>query len=139
MNDKKKILVKYRIEQAEQAIQDAQILLNENGSLLSVINRVYYGMFYAILSLLVILGKGSSKHSGIISLFDVEFVRKGIFPKKMSQNVHKNFNLRQVSDYKELVDISIDDAKKTITDAREFVNEVKKYLINEKAYNLPDK
>ncbi|NJN63373.1 MAG: hypothetical protein HC795_19310 [Coleofasciculaceae cyanobacterium RL_1_1] len=38
-------------------------------------------MFYALLGLLATKGLGTSKHSGVISLFDREFVRTGIFPR----------------------------------------------------------
>ena len=53
MKDRKRILINYRIEQAEEAIKDTEILLNEGGSPGSIINRAYYAMFYAVLSLLV--------------------------------------------------------------------------------------
>ena len=52
------------------------------------------------------LGKVPSKHSGVISLFDIEFVQKGIFLKEMSKDFHKAFELRQVSDYKSYEKIS---------------------------------
>lgn len=109
LNEKKKVLINYRIEQAEQAIEDAVILINKSGSPRSVINRAYYGMFYAVLALLVKIEKGTSKHSGAIGLFDAEFVRKRIFPKEMSQSLHKAFNLRQMSDYRELAEVSVEE------------------------------
>jgi len=49
MNERKRILINYRIEQAEQSIKDAEILLKEGGSPGSIINRAYYAMFYMVL------------------------------------------------------------------------------------------
>jgi len=57
-------------------------------------------MFYATLALLEKIGKIPSKHSGAISLFDKEFVQKGIFPKELSKSLHKAFEARQIADYK---------------------------------------
>lgn len=131
LNEKKKVLINYRIEQAEQAIEDAVILINKSGSPRSVINRAYYGMFYAVLALLVKIEKGTSKHSGAIGLFDAEFVRKRIFPKEMSQSLHKAFNLRQMSDYRELAEVSVEDARNVLQEAMEFISEVKEYILSE--------
>lgn len=131
MNEGMKTLVIYRIRQSEQAIEDADILLGMNGSPRSVINRAYYGMFYAVLALLIIQGKGSSKHSGVIGLFDAEFVKKGIFPKEMSRALHQAFDLRQMSDYRELTEVSIEDAKELLQEAKRFVNDGKRFILKE--------
>ena len=106
MKDRKRILINYRMEQAEQAIKDTEILLSEGGSPGSIINRAYYAMFYAVLALLVKVEKGTSKHSGAIALFNQYFVKEKIFPKDMSYTLHKSFDMRQMSDYRELYETS---------------------------------
>ena len=93
-------LIKYRLEQAQIALDDAKFLLDGKRSPQSVVNRAYYAMFYAAIALLQRIGKIPSKHTGVVSIFDTEFVLKGIFPKELSRNFHKAFELRQVSDYK---------------------------------------
>ena len=45
-------LIKYRLEQALTALDDAKYLLEGNRSPQSIINRAYYAMFYATLALL---------------------------------------------------------------------------------------
>ncbi len=85
-------------------------------------------MFYAALALMQKIGKVPSKHSGVISLFDTEFVLKGIFPKDLSRDFHKAFELRQVSDYKSFKIIPKERAEKTLNNAAHFVEVVKKYL-----------
>lgn len=40
-------LIQYRFEQADEAIEDVKILLEHNRFNASV-NRIYYGMFYAL-------------------------------------------------------------------------------------------
>ena len=128
MNERKRILINYRIEQAEQSIKDAEILLKEGGSPGSIINRAYYAMFYMVLALLAKIGIGTSKHSGAIALFDQHFVKEEIFPKDMSYALHKAFDMRQTSDYRELVSINDEDAKEIFQKAKEFVGRVKENL-----------
>jgi len=123
-----KAIAKYRLEQAAESLTDASLLLNSGGSLRSVINRSYYVMFYAILALIAEKGMGSSKHSGVISIFDKEYVKKEIFPKEMSKSLHRAFHLRQESDYKEFIIITREETKKIKQQAEDFLNQVKDYL-----------
>jgi uncharacterized protein (UPF0332 family) len=90
----KQQLISFRLQQARETLRDAHLLLDQGGSLVSIINRSYYAMFYAVLALLTDLEKESSKHSGMISLFDQYFVKSGKFPKAMSKAIHKAFDLR---------------------------------------------
>lgn len=73
------ILIKHRLEQAHEALDDAKYLIDGNRSPQSIVNRSYYAMFYATLALLQKIAKVPTKHSGVISLFDREFVMKEIF------------------------------------------------------------
>jgi uncharacterized protein (UPF0332 family) len=127
-NEEIATLIRYRLEQAEAALDDAKFLLEGVRSPQGIVNRAYYAMFYSVLALLQNIGKVPSKHSGVISLFDTEFVLKGIFPKELSKAFHKAFELRQVSDYKTFKPISTEKAKETLNNAVHFVESVKKYL-----------
>jgi len=122
------LLIKYRLEQAQTALDDAKFLLEGGRSSQSVVNRAYYAMFYAALALLQKIGKVPSKHTGVISLFDKEFVLKDIFPKNLSKDFHLAFELRQLSDYKAYELTSREKAKELVAKATNFVSAVKKYL-----------
>lgn len=121
-------LIKYRLEQAQIALDDGKFLLDGGRSPQSIINRAYYAMFYAVLALLQKIGKVPSRHAGAISIFDTEFVMKGIFPKELSRDFHKAFELRQVLDYKTFKPISREKAEEILNKATKFVRAVKKYL-----------
>ena len=123
-------LIKYRLEQAKAALDDAKYLIDGKRSPQGIINRSYYAMFYAALALLQSISKAPSKHSGVISLFDTEFVMKGVFPKELSKDFHKAFELRQTVDYKVTRSITYDRAKKIWRKASEFVREVRNYLLD---------
>ncbi|MCP5103552.1 MAG: HEPN domain-containing protein [bacterium] len=128
MREDLKAIVKYRLEQAEESLKDASILIDSGGSFRSIINRSYYAMFYATLALIAEKGTGRSKHSGVISIFDREYVRKKIFPKEMSKLIHKSFNLRQESDYREFNIITKEDAQKIKSGAEDFLKMIRDYL-----------
>jgi len=124
----KSTIIGYRLEQAQIALDDA-IYLNTGGrSPQSIVNRCYYAMFYAALALLQDIGKAPTKHSGIISLFDTEYVMKGIFPRGLSKDLHKAFELRQSSDYKVRPTMSEEQVKEEIDKASRFVEAVKSYF-----------
>jgi uncharacterized protein (UPF0332 family) len=87
-------------------------------------------MFYAVLALFLYkdLAVKTSKHSGIITLFDKEIIRPGIIDKSYSKILHRMFNMRQEGDYKELVQIPIDEAKASIVNAKTFITEIKRVI-----------
>jgi uncharacterized protein (UPF0332 family) len=122
------VLINYRLEQAQTALDDASYLLEGQRSPQGIINRSYYAMFYAAIALLQKIGKIPSKHAGVIRLFDTEFVKKGIFPKELSRGFHRAFELRQVSDYRTTKPLERDQAEQAWNKAVDFVQAVKGYL-----------
>ena len=98
MTENIQALVACRLEQADESIEAARTLLDKK-LLRPSVNRAYYAMFYAVLALLARGKKETSKHSGVIALFDRDFVKQGIFKKDCSRWLHDAFDLRQRSDY----------------------------------------
>ncbi len=124
----KRQLIAYRIEQAQDTLEDAHLLFEGEGSLRSVLNRAYYAMFYSTVALLVTIEKGSSKHSGVIALFDLHFVKSGEFPITASKSIHKAFDLRQIGDYRELIQLQKQQVEEVLQSANQFVEDVEEYL-----------
>jgi uncharacterized protein (UPF0332 family) len=122
------VLINHRLEQAQTALDDARYLLEGQRSPQGIINRSYYAMFYAAIALLQKIGKIPSKHAGVISLFDTEFVKKEIFPKELSRDFHRAFELRQVSDYRTTKPPERDQAEQAWKKAVDFVHAVKNYF-----------
>lgn len=127
MNDNIKAIVSYRLEQAEESIDAARVLIDQGLTRPSV-NRSYYAMFYAVLALLSTRKQETSKHSGAISLFDKEFVKPGMFTKDFSRWIHDAFDLRQRADYSIQVQVNKEDAEQILDNASAFVKEVKARL-----------
>ena len=72
---KRSDLARFRIQQAEESLDEAELLYRSGKSPRSVINRVYYAMFYSILALLIFEPYSSSKHTGVLSYFNRRFVK----------------------------------------------------------------
>jgi uncharacterized protein (UPF0332 family) len=117
----------YRPRQADEAISEAS-LLHEAGHHRGSVNRAYYAMFYAIQALVVQNNAKVSKHSGVISYFDRQFIKPGVFDKKFSRWLHRLFDLRQDADYGDLFEPSADQCREALEQARQFVLQIKDYF-----------
>jgi len=126
-------LFSYRFQQAEDTLSEAEKMLTDDAySARTIINRAYYSMYYAVQALFIRTGHQlkTSKHSGVIAIFDHEFVKTGLFDKGLSKIFHKAFDDRQEFDYKEFVVAAREDAVETVKGAQEFIAEIKKFLEN---------
>lgn len=126
----KDILYAHRLKQAEETLLDAEKMLQGDFSPRSIINRAYYAMFYAVLALFLKtdITIKTSKHIGVISVFDKEFVKTGKIDKRYSTILHDVFDARQDSDYKEFIELSLKDANEFVGLAKEFLDGVKKFM-----------
>lgn len=126
----KETLFSYRFQQAEETLSEAKKMLEESFSPRSIINRSYYAMFYALLALFLKAGINTktSKHIGVISLFDKEFVKTGKIDKHYSTILHETFDARQEGDYKEFIELSPEDASHFVKLAEEFLEGIRKIV-----------
>jgi len=75
-------IIGYRRERAKEALEEANIMF-ENNKLLATVNRIYYSIFYETIAILLTKDLFSSKHSGVRSLFNKEFIKTGIIKKRI--------------------------------------------------------
>jgi len=121
-------LIKYRMERAYQTLNTAQLLREQNTDTASIVNRAYYAMFYAALALLATIGEETSKHSGVMALFDRHFIKTGVLPKEMGKFLHTAFDVRQTGDYEDRPEISQAMAEQILEFAVKFVKSVEEKL-----------
>ena len=126
--EKKKNLAGYRIQQAEESLEEARFLLSGKMSPRSIINRAYYAMFYSVLALLVYETYSSSKHSGILSYFNRRFIKEGVFSENLGRSINKAFELRQRGDYREYSDLTYEQVEPFIAEAEIFIQAIKEQL-----------
>jgi uncharacterized protein (UPF0332 family) len=129
MTDKETLFL-YRFKQAEETLLEANKMLEDNFSPRSIINRSYYAMFYALLALFLKAGISmkTSKHIGVISIFDKEFVQPGKIDKYYSAILHETFDARQEGDYKELIELSLEDASHFVKLSTDFLEGIRNTL-----------
>ena len=121
-------LALYRIQQAEESLDEARYLLAGNKSTRSVINRAYYSMFYSILALLIFEPYSSSKHSGVLSYFNRHFIKGGMIPKDIGRAVNKAFDIRQRGDYREQISLNSTQVEPFIDWAEKLIESVRDLL-----------
>lgn len=94
-------------------------------------SRAYYAAFYAIQAVLLTKSLSFSKHSAVISAFNLHFVKAGTFPKDFGKLMSRLFRERQIADYDYNEIITEHDAKKDIEAAKKIIEAVRTYLIRE--------
>ena len=62
------------------------------------LNRLYYAAFYAARALLATKTLDSSRHSGVIALFQEHFVKAGLISTDVARALPRAFEKRQTSD-----------------------------------------
>lgn len=129
MNNENNLLAlcEYRFAQADETLSEARIL-QETGHYRGALNRAYYAMFYALQVLAIKNKKSFSKHSGIISYFDREFVKTGVIDKKFSKWLHRLFDLRQDADYGDMFVPTEKLCIQAVDQADEFVQQIRAYF-----------
>jgi uncharacterized protein (UPF0332 family) len=116
-----------RIKRAEETLGDAKSLL-ANGSLRSAVNRFYYAIFYAARAVLALKRLDSAKHSGVIFIFNQEFIKTGKLPKECGKIIGNVFNRRLEGDYSDLKSFSDEEVSDIARESEKFVSIIKNYL-----------
>jgi uncharacterized protein (UPF0332 family) len=113
----------YRLERAQETLEDARILANSE-RWNACVNRLYYACFYAVSALLIKEGYSSSKHTGVRSLFNLHFVKTGVVPKELARIYNDLFERRQESDYTDFITFKESQVQPLIPQAEEFVERI---------------
>lgn len=120
MTERSKDLVAYRMTRANETLEDARILADaERWN--ACVNRLYYACFYAVSALLIRYGLSSSKHTGVRSLFNRQYVKTGKIPKDLAQVYNDLFERRQEGDYIDFVRFQESQVLPWISEAERFI------------------
>jgi uncharacterized protein (UPF0332 family) len=122
-------LAKYRIQKASESLNAAKVLI-DNGMYAESINRSYYSIFHAVRGLLALDQFDTKKHSGVISYFNMNFVKTNKFPKEASKIINIAFTIRNKSDYDDFFIATKEDAIEQIVNANVLIDMIKKHFEN---------
>jgi len=120
-------LVLYRLNRADESLDEALILL-ERGHVNTFVNRLYYACFYAVTALLLTKDLSSSKHSGVRALFHQNFVKNGLINREMGKFYDKLFDTRQKGDYADLVYFDKKEVGSWFDEAKKFISSIKNII-----------
>lgn len=125
--DEMKALSIRRMEQAEQCLESAKLLL-EADDIKGAANRSYYGIFHAIRAVLALEGKDFAKHSGVISFFRQNYIKTGILDVSLSDIITDAFQVRTECDYNDYYIISKAEVEEQVQNAERFIETIADYL-----------
>ena len=128
--NKRKSLIEYRIEQAEEAIAEAKLLI-DNDKLRAAINRIYYGMFYILLALGIKYNFETSKHAQLIGWFNKTFIKNNILDKRYGEILREAFKFRQQGDYAAYFEFSKNEVLEIFEDMKSFISDLKSFILRE--------
>lgn len=120
-------LSRYRFQTALDDIKSSKILLDQNQYKASV-NRSYYAIFHLMRAVTALDKFDSSKHSGVISYFNKNYVKEGIFDKEISKLIDMSYRLRENADYKYFYVVSRNQACEQINRAEKMLEIIQPYL-----------
>ena len=122
-------LIQYRIERAEETIEEASLLSKES-HFNAAINRLYYACFYAASALMVAYGLTASSHAGVKTMIGMHFVSKGLLSKEQGKTFSRLFEIRHSGDYDDFVYCDQEMIDEYTPKAIKFINSVKELLQN---------
>jgi uncharacterized protein (UPF0332 family) len=104
MNKGQEDLIRYKLSRAEETLAEARVMLETNHPY-GAANRIYYACFHAVTALLLTRNLSSSKHGGVMALFNRHFVKPGLISADMGKFYSRMFDNRLESDYADWVQL----------------------------------
>jgi uncharacterized protein (UPF0332 family) len=120
-------LIKYRLDEAKDTIEDVQLLIS-NDRLRASINRIYYGMFYSLLALGLKFDFETSKHQQLIGWFNKNFIHEGFIDTKYGKIINKALNRRTKGDYDSYVEFEKEIVVEMFVEMKDFIQEIENFI-----------
>lgn len=117
-------LINYRLSQADETIELARFLIDSKKIIVAV-NRIYYGMYYALTALALKYKFETSKHQQLIGWFNKDFVATKSVDAKFGKFVRNAFQNRNKGDYDAFIEFSPEEVELMLLDMIEFIDEIK--------------
>jgi uncharacterized protein (UPF0332 family) len=116
LTPEQKSLAAHRFQRAGDTLKEAKDELSRKNFRLAV-NRAYYSVFYAMRAFLATVDKDSSKHSGVLSIFNRHFINTGIVSDVSVKAIQSLMDMRHEGDYQDFVEITEEEAKGSVETA----------------------
>jgi uncharacterized protein (UPF0332 family) len=123
-------IVRYRLNKGQEAILEAEVLL-ETRHWNTSINRSYYACFYAVSSLLLLKDVKPKTHTGTRTMFHQHLIQGGILTDVEADVYDMLFDSRQEGDYIDFVEFDTSQAYSMLQAATAFVRKISKLITDE--------
>ncbi len=130
MNEEQEKVVEHRLKKAHETLISAKLLLDADQRI-SAVNRLYYACFYAVTALLETRGLASSKHSGILSLFNKHFVKSGTIRSESGTFYKHLYHKRHEGDYTDFAEFTHERVSEMYASAASFIAEISRLVEKE--------
>ncbi len=120
-------LIDYRLKQALETIELAKFLVNSE-KLEIAVNRIYYGMYYALTALALKNRFETSKHGQLIGWFNKEYISTKKLDYKYGKILKNAYQNRTKGDYDAFVSFSRVEVEYMLSEMTDFIEEIKKLL-----------
>jgi len=102
--------------------------LHKNGHYNDAASKSYYAVFHALQAILLSKSLSFSKHSGVLSGFNQEFIYKKIFAQDFYTKIVRLFKDRQIGDYEYEKAIDAKSSQEDVNDAEMIILAIEEYL-----------
>jgi uncharacterized protein (UPF0332 family) len=126
-NNDRDSLVEYRLNQAFETIELTEFLVS-NDKLVIAVNRIYYGMYYALTALALRNKFETSKHGQIIGWFNKEYVSSKKVDSKFGKILRNAYQNRTKGDYDAFVNFTKIEVETMLVEMSCFIKEIKRLL-----------
>lgn len=120
-------LIEYRINQALDTIELARFLVSSD-KLVIAVNRIYYGMYYALTALALRNRFETSKHGQLIGWFNKEYITSKKVDSKFGKILRNAYQNRTKGDYDAFVSFSRIEVESMLNEMAYFIDEIKRIL-----------
>lgn len=118
----------YRLSRARGTFNDA-VILAENKSWNSCVNRLYYASFYAVTALLISKEIEAKTHNGVKTIFFKEFILTGKIEKEFGTLYSDLMDWRSEGDYADFTEYDEDTVAPLIEKTERFIEFIDKMVI----------
>jgi uncharacterized protein (UPF0332 family) len=125
----RKNLIDYRLEQAKDTINVSRFLIESNQYTVAV-NRIYYGMYYALTALAIKFKFETSKHFQLIGWFNKEFILSGTLSPYYGKILRNAFQNRTKGDYDAFVKFEKEEVVEMHNEMIEFIQTLENFIRN---------
>ena len=127
LDENKAAIANYRLCRAFSELASSRDNLSA-GRYAESLSNSYYAIFHSIRAVLALEDKDFKKHSGVISYFQVQYIKTGVFSKEISNFIQGAFRLRTKADYEDFYVAAHIDAEQQLRNAENIQADIVEYI-----------